>query len=96
MCNLWFNAVVITDIHPFLRALDLVGKPAMAEALQVSPQMISKMAKLAANNRYYLVPSNHLRSIERVTDGRVSVVDLVLERPAGSPASDLEPKVANA
>ncbi len=82
------------DSHPFLRALDLVGKSAMAVALGVSPQMVSKMARLAAADRYYLVPSNHLRSIERVTGGQVSVGDLVLERPAGS--SVMEPKVASA
>lgn len=69
------------SIHPFLRALDLVGNAGMAAALKVSPQMVSKMAKAAQADPYYQVPANHLRSIERATEGRVTVEELVVDRP---------------
>lgn len=67
-------------VHPFLRALELVGNGALASALRVSPQMVSKMAKAAQADACYQVPANHLRAIERATEGKVTVGDLVIER----------------
>lgn len=72
-------------IHPFLRALELVGNTAMASALGVSTQMVWKMAKAAEADAHYQVPANHLRAIERATDGRVTVTELVVETPAAEP-----------
>ena len=54
----------------------------MATALDVSPQMVSKMAKAAQADAYYQVPAKHLRSIERATDRRVMVEELLIDRPA--------------
>lgn len=66
-------------IHPFLRALKLTGPTVMAMALGVSRQMVSKMERLARTDGHYLVPSNHLRAIERATGGQVTVEDLVID-----------------
>ena len=73
------------SIHPFLRALELIGNTGMATALDVSPQMVSKMAKAAQADPYYQVPARHLRSIERATDRRVMVEELLIDRPAIEP-----------
>jgi len=68
-------------MHPFLKALSLVDQGEMADALGVTKQRVSKMKKLAEADPCYLVPSNHLRGIERVTGGRVTVQDLVMDVP---------------
>jgi DNA-binding transcriptional regulator YdaS (Cro superfamily) len=68
-------------MHPFVKALELLGSAKMAGALEVSKQMVSKMKRCAEEDPYYLVPSNHLRAIERATAGAVTVEQLVIERP---------------
>ena len=72
-----YNSAMFKPLHPFIRAVDLVGGKRMAIALKVSPQAVSKMRKLAVADSSYLVPSNHLRAIEIVTEGQVSVADLL-------------------
>ena len=52
----------------------------MATALNVSRQMVWKMAKAAEMDPDYQVPANHLRAIEAVTENRVTVDQLVINR----------------
>jgi DNA-binding transcriptional regulator YdaS (Cro superfamily) len=68
-------------MHPFLRALDLVEPSAMAQALGVSLQMISKMKRSAEADPSYQVPATHLRAIQAVTNGEVTIDQLVVATP---------------
>lgn len=63
--------------HPFVRAIELVGSSNLARELGISPQAVSKMRRSAEADPTYLVPSNHLRPIERATRGEVTIDDLL-------------------
>jgi len=58
--------------HPLIRAIAIVGGTRLADALNVTPQWISKMKKRAQLDPTYRMPAEHVMKTEAETGGQVT------------------------